>query len=400
MYKNKTEAISLLKNVREFRTSPQLEGFSRVTLMLEDDSEVTAGADTGRELRLFCPWGTQQMAENILASVKGYSYQPYEAPGAYLDPAVELMDGVTIEQTYGGIYSMSTELGPDYIADLESPEDQELEHQYPYQSPKERRIHRRFKHQAAELRVNAQAIAAEVQARTEEGKNLRATLAVQAEQISAKVEKTGGQSESFRWELVSDHNAWYANGSEIAFLSKAGLRITGEIRAKSGTIGGFVIERDHLSYNNQTWGGTNSRGGYLGASGLQMGSVNHGFRVDMNGHMTCESGEFRGSVRAGSILYGGADGYMSGAALHSRSVSGGAISYGTITTANTGGGINRSLGYANFANDVFSEIQTCQGIRTNALAVFNTYLYVGGHYGQWKSMTVNGKKINYFGYDS
>lgn len=46
--------------------------------------------------------GSQAMADSILAAVKNYSYQPYTAEDALLDPAAELGDAVTV----GGIYSV------------------------------------------------------------------------------------------------------------------------------------------------------------------------------------------------------------------------------------------------------------------------------------------------------
>lgn len=126
--------------------------------------------------------------------------------------------------------------------------------------------------------------------------------------------------------------------------------------ATSGKIGGFEILRDYLSYNGQTWGGTNTTGGYFGIHGIQLGK---NFKVDMQGNLQAASGTFWGSVRAGNVQYGGDAGYFNGGGLKSGSVYGGssgAISGGSISTFNTSGGINTSLGYADWTRNVMNGI--------------------------------------------
>lgn len=59
---------------------------------------------TGQTLKLCCPWGTQEMANKILSSVRGFQYQPYTASGAHINPAVELGDAFSGGSVYGGIY--------------------------------------------------------------------------------------------------------------------------------------------------------------------------------------------------------------------------------------------------------------------------------------------------------
>ena len=97
--------------MRSFRSSPEFDGFSRVVIIVSDEIEYAAGTDSGRTLRLTCPWGTPEMAQNILESIRGFQYQPYTAEGAMLDPAAELGDGVTANNVYGGIYTKKIKFG-------------------------------------------------------------------------------------------------------------------------------------------------------------------------------------------------------------------------------------------------------------------------------------------------
>lgn len=338
------------QQMRRFHSSPQFDGFSRVVITVSDEIEYSAGTDLGRTLRLTCPWGTQQMAENILADIQGFQYQPYIAEDSRLDPAAELGDAVTANRVHGGIYSQSIKFGPRLTTTVSAPADEELDHEYPYVPKQERKVTRSLRQLTAELKVQAGLISAEVTDRKTETEKLFAQLAVQSGQIAAKVEKTGGDPSSFGW--VLDNSSWTikANSTDILKATKNGLEVYGKVTATSGKIGGFDITANSLSYNNQTWGGTNSTGIYIGPNGIQMGK---NFKVDAAGNLTAVSGVFTGLVRAGNIQYGGEYGTLPGGALTDHSVRGTQIGYNSISTAYTSGGINTSLGYADFANGVF-----------------------------------------------
>lgn len=363
------------KQIRRFKSSPEFDGFSRIVLTVSDDVEYVAGTEMGRTLRLVCPWGTQKMADDILADIQGFQYQPYTAEGAMIDPAAELGDGITANNVYGGIYSQSVKFGSRLTATVSAPSDEEIDHEYPYVPKQERKVTRSLRQLTAELKVQAGLISAEVTDRKTETEQLFAQLSVQSGQIAAKVEKTGGNPSSFGW--VLDDSSWTikANSTDILKATKNGLEVYGKVTATSGKIGGFDITADSLSYNNQTWGGTNSTGIYVGPNGIQLGK---NFKVDAAGNLTAVSGVFTGSVRAGNIQYGGDAGTLPGAALTDHSVRGTQIGYNSISTAYTSGGINTSLGYADFSNGVFGGWNTAPYLYVNSLHV-NSYMYFLGY---------------------
>jgi hypothetical protein len=335
--------------MRSFRTSPQFDGFSRVVIIVSDEIEYTAGTDSGRTLRLTCPWGTPEMAQNILESVRGFQYQPYEAQGAILDPAAELGDGVTANNVYGGIYTKKIKFGSLMTATVAAPEDEEINHEYPYKSKPNKEITREAKMLRASLKIEADRITQEVTDRTNAVEDLTSQLKIQAGQIAAKVSKTGGDPSSFGWTLTDSDWTISGDGREILKATKDGLDVYGEITATGGEIGGFYIARDHLSYNNQTWGGTNTIGIYLGPSGFQLGK---NFRVDNSGNLTAASGTFTGTVHAGNIAYGEKEGYFNGGGISSGTISGNRLVANTVTTAYTSDGINGSLGRADTAYNI------------------------------------------------
>lgn len=387
--------------MRSFDSAPQFDGFSKVVIVVSEDVEYSAGTDTGRTLTITNPWGTQQMANNILSKIKGHQYQPYTATDAILDPAVELGDGITANNVYSGIYTRKLKFGSMLTATVSAPSDEELDHEYPYVSKQERTITRNKAELKAQLTVQAEKIAAEVTNRESAVKELYAALtiqagritqevtdrqnavttlngqfAVQANLISAKVSKTGGSSSSFGWNLADSYWELVSGGSTVLKATSSGLEVRGKITALSGTIGGFTITSNSLSYNNQTWGGTNSTGIYLGPNGIQCGPAANGVQITPSGALYAENGYFRGNVNAGNIQYGGSYGTLSGSALTSHSVYGSQIGYNSISTSYTSSGINASLGYADYANGVFNGWNTAYSIAANTM--HSKYFYLNG----------------------
>lgn len=318
--------MSDIVNVRKFVSSlekqEEFDGYSGVTIVVSDEMEYSAGSDTGRTLTLECPWGSQKMANDILAKIRGWQYQPYTASDAHINPAAEIGDGVSVGSVYSGIYQKDVSHGPLYTANLSAPGGEKINYKYEYKSPTTRKIERQYKETKASLTVLADQIMAEVTARQSDTETLSAALAVQANEISAKVSRTGGNGASFGWSLTADGWRLTSNGSTVLQADKNGLKVTGEIKATSGVIGGFIIKDGYLSTNNQTWGGTNSSGIYIGPSGIQLGK---NFKVDSGGNLYAYSGTFDGTIYAGNIQYGGSAGYFDGAGLASFSVGGGQI---------------------------------------------------------------------------
>lgn len=350
-----------------------LAGYSAVILKVTDEVEYRAGDESkGRVLSAFCPWGTQKMADAMLRRVQGHSYQPYTAASAVFDPSGELGDAVEVKTTHGGIYSRKATYGKIIRADLSAPHTEEINEKTPYKSTAERETTRKLKNMTASLKVQADKIAAESEARREDNSqllaaltvqaeritqevsdraadtsDLRAALTVQASEIAAKVERTGGNTASFGWSLTADGWTLTANGGTVLEATKAGLVVTGEIRATTGEIGDLTLKDGALTTNNQSWGGTNTQGVYIGNQGIQLGK---NFKVDSSGNVTANTL----TLAANKITYGGDSGYLSGGSLSDGSVYGGKIAGSTLGTSKFSGGVNTSLGYADFSNGVFN----------------------------------------------
>ena len=142
--------------------SPALPAYTGVTLEDADGVQYSAGDGTGMVLTAYCGWATQAMAERVLAAVEGYAYRPFSAASAILDPAAELGDGVTV----GGVYSVlaaSTATFDGLLhADISAPAEEELDHEYPYETPEQRSMKRGFKQVYSTIEKTDTAIRMEV----------------------------------------------------------------------------------------------------------------------------------------------------------------------------------------------------------------------------------------------
>lgn len=293
------ESFNLLRRVKSLDTAPETDGYSGVAIFAGQDEagnniEYFAGDRSGKVLEVTNEWGSQAQADAIYRKIRGFRYQPYKAAGTTIDPSVEIGDAVTIADTYGGVFLRATDYR-DTTSDLEAPSNEEIEHEFQIQSPTNRQYERFTRSVRSSLSITATKIAAEVEAREAADKAIRATLSVQADAIEARVTKEGGNSSSFGWKLLNDSWTVSGNGKNIFTVNRNGAKVEGEIRATSGKIGGFDIQEDYLSYNDQTWGGTNTRGCYIGSSGIQLGK---NFTVDMSGKLTASSATL-GSINVG-----------------------------------------------------------------------------------------------------
>lgn len=386
-----SSSVNVLRNMVSFDKAEQFDGYSKVIIIVSDEVEYSSGTDTGRTLTLNCPWGTQEIADNILQSIKGFQYQPMTAENALVDPSVEIGDGISANGVYSGVYSIETKFNSNLPTTVSAPADEELYEEHTYIPKTEREVTRKFLDFQSQFMIQDGKISAEVEERKSDTKSIRATLEVQAGQITAKVNKNDGSSSTFGWALETASWRIFSGSSTVLKADKNGLEVNGVIRATSGEIGGFKITSNSLTYNNQTWGGTNTTGIYIGPNGIQCGSASNGVQITSNGNLYAENGYFRGSVNAGNIQYGGSAGYMSGGGISSGSIYGNRLVGNTITTAYTSSGINASLGYADYANGVFNGYNTASNLSVGTLKMLRG--------GSLKTVgvsviTINGYKYN------
>ena len=168
---------------------------SRVTLMLDDGNALTSGDDTGRELIADCPHATQEMLDNLLASLKGHIYQAFEAKAANINPAAERGDAATVDGMYGVIAQIDDD-GSGYVG-LSAPGEAELEDEYPAAGPITREFNRQIASTRSAITKTAEQIRFEVSKEYttkdelgQEKKTLESSITQSADTIKSEVSGT------------------------------------------------------------------------------------------------------------------------------------------------------------------------------------------------------------------
>ena len=127
-----SDSVYVGMNAGGLETAPAFEPISKIVLYVDDEHAYEAGNDTGRTMEITCPYGTQEMANNLLDQLGGYTYQPAQATDALMDPAAELGDAVTIGGVYTVLASVTTAWDRLMTADIGAPGQAEIDSEYPY----------------------------------------------------------------------------------------------------------------------------------------------------------------------------------------------------------------------------------------------------------------------------
>ena len=413
-----SDLIELGSKASTVDVSPTFDAYSKVIIHISDDTQVVAGDDSGRTLEIDNPFGNQEMADRMLASLQGFQYQPYAANGALLDPAAEIGDALNTETSYGGIYTRSRKFGRLMKADVSAPTDEEIDHEYKFESPTERKFKRtvgevkasilltneRIDLEVAERRaqgdslssqlsLTASAITAEVARATQAEGNLSASLSVQATEIAAKVSSSGGSNSSFGWALTNNAHTWYSNNQEVMKITASGLIVNGEVNAKSGTIGGFTIGASAIYNNISQFGGTQTNGVYLGTDGIQLGQ---NFKVTSSGDVTASSLSLKGTINFINAD-GTSAGTLSAADLRTGAYQA-ANNYGSWndTTASCSpggyiyGGAGGGINWNNTKNRGTSSLPNVYLGSCSCTSLLCSSFYLGSYQGFWQSVQING----------
>lgn len=184
-----SDKVFLGARMAQLDISPSLAPVSKVILAVDSENAYIAGDDTGRTIEVTCPYGTQEMANNILSALSSYTYTPAIARDAILDPAAEIGDGLTM----GGVYTVLAQSTLTFdglmTSDAGAPGQAEQESEYKYQSP----VIADINWQLAETRSLISKTSEEILLQVEnELKGLSSSFSVQLQQITARVDGLEG----------------------------------------------------------------------------------------------------------------------------------------------------------------------------------------------------------------
>lgn len=211
------------RRVSSFEAYDTTEPITGVVLLLDDETEVMAGTDDGYIMEISCPYGTQTMANRLLADMKGKTYRGYHADGAELAIEAELGDGVTVNGLYAMLAYRSVTFGAGHLSEIAAPSENEIEHEYPYISQEQRSFNHKIAQTRSLITKTSEQIRLEVK---NEVNQLESAIQISLDNIEAKVEDNArGLSQTVR--LAADG---------LTITNASGSRLTidgGQIKAAS-----------------------------------------------------------------------------------------------------------------------------------------------------------------------
>lgn len=214
-------SYNALRNITNFRNTGKSQPISGIELMVDDKNMYFAGNDTGYVMTIDCPYGTQEMANDLLAKAKGFEYQGFTAEQVILPPETELGDGVTVAGIYGMVARRSFKFTPGMTSNIEAPRELEVQHEYKYSSPQQRKTERQIAETRSTLTKTAEEITLRVNGINDEVSSLRVSLGNVQSEVSGKIDGNTAQS-LINQSIDTIELSVSSGGSGSTFTLKAG----------------------------------------------------------------------------------------------------------------------------------------------------------------------------------
>lgn len=234
--------IDLSTNITTLDVGRKLDAYTGVVIHAGKDDEgndlvFSAGTTSGYVLEIDNPLATPEMAGAILASLKLRSsrYQPYEANGSLLDPAAEIGDNVTVNGTASIIANRHTDYTPMTPSDISAPFDEEVNHEFQYESPLERQFKRESKYTRSRIKQNSNSIQLEVLRATGAEAELGSRIDMRVDSITLSVTSRNGSS---TFELKDGSTTI---SSKTVDITCDALNISGQLTASQIAAGAITI---------------------------------------------------------------------------------------------------------------------------------------------------------------
>lgn len=187
-------SYNALRNITNFRNTGKSQPISGIELMVDEKNMYFAGNDTDYVMTIECPYGTQEMANDLLAKAKGFEYQGFTAEQVILPPETELGDGVTVAGVYGMIARRSFKFTPGMTSNIEAPRELEVQHEYKYSSPQQRKTERQIAETRATITKTAEEITLRVDGLSESMSQLSVSVDSIRSEVSGKIDGNAAQS--------------------------------------------------------------------------------------------------------------------------------------------------------------------------------------------------------------
>ena len=178
------------RDVRSLEHYDKIGPITGVSILVDENNEYVAGDMTGYVFETTCPYGTQAMANAMLARLQGKVYKGFRATDAILDKDAELGDGITIDGEYAMLAYQEITFGPKHTSEIAAPGESILEHEYPYVGSTQKTINRKIAQVNSKITKTSEEIRLEV---SNELENLSSSIDVKLGSITSTVQGINGK---------------------------------------------------------------------------------------------------------------------------------------------------------------------------------------------------------------
>lgn len=128
------DGFGVSKAVKSFVKVGDAVQFTGARLFWSENDCFEAGFGDNR-VEGYCEWATQEMVNNMWSGFTVKRFQPFEAGGVWMHPAVEPGDDVAVSNIMSKVITMKGSLGAGCALDISFPGGEAEEDEYPYEGP-------------------------------------------------------------------------------------------------------------------------------------------------------------------------------------------------------------------------------------------------------------------------
>ena len=237
------------RDVRSLEHYDKIGPITGVSILVDENNEYVAGDMTGYVFETTCPYGTQAMANAMLASLQGKVYKGFRATDAILDKDAELGDGITIDGEYAMLAYQEITFGPKHTSEIAAPGESILEHEYPYVGSTQKTINRKIAQVNSKITKTSEEIRLEV---SNELENLSSSIDVKLGSITSTVQGLDGRVTTVEQTATGLTSTVQGLNGQISTLKQTDSSLQSQITGINGNIS--TLQQTDSSLQSQITG--------------------------------------------------------------------------------------------------------------------------------------------------
>ena len=175
-------------NAISFQKYDETEPITGIVLWVDSENCFEVGNANGYVMEIDCPYGTAEMANNLLTQMNGKRYKGFNAEKAIISPLAEMGDSVTVNGVYSMLAYKNTVFGVRHTSQISAPGENEVEHEY----SSDGYVTREFNRQLAQVRSSITKTAENIELKIEGVDGSLSSLSQTVDGITTRVENAEG----------------------------------------------------------------------------------------------------------------------------------------------------------------------------------------------------------------